>query len=245
MKSKKMVLVTAGSRGIGAAIVRVLSKHYNIVFTYRTNKEQAELLAKSLTNNNTFCVCYPCDVTKTSEVKSFCEMLLDKHGTPYALINNAGISVNNLQINMTIAEWQTVIETNLNATFYFNHYLLNPMIIDGDGCIINISSISGLRGNIGQTSYSASKAAQIGMTKSLAKEVAMFNVRVNSIAPGLVETEMTAELPKKVLDQLIKSTPLRKIGQPDDVAKMVEYLLGEGGNFITGQTMVIDGGLSI
>ncbi|WP_392566642.1 SDR family NAD(P)-dependent oxidoreductase [Utexia brackfieldae] len=245
MRDKKLVFITAGSQGIGAAIVTRLAQYYRVVFSYRNHQTEAQALAQSLCDSGAECYCYRCDVTNTADVQQLCETLLQDHGVPYGVIHNAGMAINHLQMNTTITQWQQVIETNLNAIFYFNHYLLNPMIIQGDGCIVTISSIAGIRGNIGQTSYSASKAAQIGMTKSLAKETGRFNIRVNTVAPGLIETEMTAAMPENHLRQLIKTTPLGRIGQVDEVASMVAYLLSDNGRFITGQTLVIDGGLSI
>lgn len=242
---RPLVLVTAGSNGIGAAIVREVIDDFDVVFTYRNKKEQAEQLLASLAGAEHRCACLPCDVSSVEDVEAVCSKVLKDYGTPYALINNAGTAINDLQINMRIGDWQSVVDTNLNGLFYFNHFLLEPMMMEGDGCIINISSVSAIRGNIGQTCYSATKAAQIGMTRSLAKEMARFNIRINAIAPGIIETGMTSSLPDKHLRQLVKATPLGRIGQPEDVARMAGFLLGEGGRYITGQTMVIDGGLSI
>lgn len=243
-EKRKTVLVTAGSRGIGAAIVKELVRNnYKVILTYHTNQALAETLSASLNQDNN-CLCYPCDVTDANQVKSLCEKILNEHGTPYALINNAGVSKNNLFLQTSIEEWHDVINVNLNSIFYFSHCLINPMMLAGEGCIINISSISGLRGNAGQTSYSASKAAQIGFTRSLAKETGRFNIRVNCITPGIIDTDMTAAIPKPNMDAILKLTPLRKTGQPEDIAMMTAFLLGEGGRHITGQTLTIDGGLS-
>lgn len=246
MVEKKLVLVTAGSRGIGAAIVKeLIQQNYHVVFTYNKNKDLSEQLAYSLNENGDTCWYYPCDVGNPAEVKELCATLLENHGVPYGIINNAGITRDNLIISMSINEWMDVINTNLNAIFYLNHYLLNSMLIQKDGCIININSISGLRGNVGQTNYSASKSAHYGFTKSLAREVGNFNIRVNCIAPGPIATDMLSSIPEKKINKLIKATPLRKIGVPEDIALMVTFLLGRGGRHITGQTLTVDGGLSI
>lgn len=246
MANKKLVLVTAGSRGIGAAIVKELARQgYLVVFTYNKSREHAEALAASLNIIGEVCWYYPCDAGNVDAVNELCSFLLKNHGVPYGIINNAGIAKDNLHFNMDIADWIDVINTNLNSIFYLNHFLLNEMMLKGDGCIININSISGLRGNVGQTNYAASKSAQYGLTKSLAREVGNFNIRVNSIAPGLIETDMTSSIPKKTISQLIKMTPLRRLGEPEDIAMMVAFLLGRGGRHITGQTLVVDGGLSI
>ncbi|MDC6120838.1 SDR family NAD(P)-dependent oxidoreductase [Serratia rubidaea] len=246
MGDKKLVLITAGSRGIGAVIVKELVQQgYRVVFTYRENREAAESLAKSLNIKDDVCWCYPCDAGNLNEVKKLCEVLLTQHGVPYGIINNAGKIKDTLHFDMKIDDWLDVINTNLNSIVYLNHYLLNAMMLNKDGCIININSIAGLRGNVGQTNYSASKSAQYGLTKSLAREVGNFNIRVNCIAPGPVATDMISSVPKKTMDQLIKLTPLRKMGEPEDIAMMVTFLLGAGGRHITGQTLVVDGGLSI
>lgn len=245
MSERRLVLVTAGSKGIGEAIVRALVEDYNVIFTYRSNQAQAQALVEALSKNGKVCECLPCDVTKTESVQKVCETILDKYGAPYGVVHNAGITMNSLQMMMSLEDWHTVINTNLNAIFYFNHYLLDPMVVKGEGSIVNISSISALRGNIGQSGYAASKAAQIGMTLSLAKEVAMFNIRVNNIAPGLVNTEMLSDIPKKRFDEMVKLIPLKRVGQPDDIAKATRFLLGDDAQYITGQTLVIDGGLSI
>ncbi|WP_300003793.1 3-oxoacyl-ACP reductase FabG [uncultured Cedecea sp.] len=246
MNNKKLVLVTAGSRGIGAAIVKELvQQNYFVVFTYKSNKDLAEELVSSLNKDDTVCCCHPCDVSNINDIKELSDFLLKKHGVPYGIINNAGITRDDFNFSMSIDAWLDVINTNLNSLFYINHYLLNAMLLKKDGCIININSISGLRGNVGQTNYSASKSAQYGFTKSLAREVGNFNIRVNCIAPGPIATDMISSIPKKTLAQLVKLTPLQKMGEPEDIAMMVSFLLGHGGRHITGQTLVIDGGLSI
>lgn len=246
MNKKKLVLITAGSRGIGASVVKKLvEKNYEVVFTYKNNRCLAEDLASSLNKKEAVCSFYPCDVGKEDEVKKLCEILLEKHGVPYAIINNAGITRDEFHFSMEPDDWIKVINTNLNSIFYLNYYLLNAMMIENDGCIININSISGFRGNAGQTNYSASKSAQYGLTKSLAREVGRVNIRVNCISPGPVDTDMISTIPKKMLSQLKKATPLRKIAEPEDIAMMVAYLLGKGGRHITGQNFVIDGGLSV
>lgn len=246
MVDKKWVLVTAGSRGIGSAIVKELVKqNYKVIFTYKSNVELARDLMHSLNVNGEVCWCYPCDVSDFNSVKKLCETIRENHSIPYAVINNAGITKDALSFAMSIDDWLDVINTNLNSLFYLNHYLLNDMMMQRDGCIININSIAGLRGNVGQTNYAAAKSAQYGFTKSLAREAGNFNIRVNCIAPGLIKTDMLSSVPEKALSQLTKQTPLRKIGEPEDIALMVAFLLGKGGRHITGQTIVIDGGLSI
>ncbi len=216
-----------------------------MVFTYNKGKEDAENLTKHLNKDEETCWNYPCDVGKLEQVKLLSQRVFDKHGIPYAIVNNAGIVKDNFLLNMHPDEWSDVINVNLNSLFFITHFFLNEMLGSGDGCIVNMSSITGIRGNAGQANYAAAKAGQIGFIKSLAKEVGVFNFRVNCIAPGLVGTDMISSMPEKLINNFVKATPLRKMTQPEEIADMVAFLLGKGGKNITGQVMVIDGGLSI
>lgn len=245
MSERKLVLVTAGSKGIGKGIVTKLIQDYDVIFTYRSNPEAAKALASELSVNGSICKCLPCDVIKIEDVQNVCETILAEHGAPYGIVHNAGVAINTLQMMMSIEDWKSMIDTNLNAIFYFHHYLLDPMIVKGEGSIISISSILAFRGNIGQTGYAASKSAHTGLISSLAKEVAMFNIRANSIAPGLIDTEMLSDIPKKRFDELHKGIPLKRLGTPDDVAKVVKFFLSDESQYITGQSLIVDGGLSI
>jgi len=246
MTNKKWIFLTAGSRGIGAEIVRRLAEEgYSVIFTYHTNREKAEQLAAEINSKGFYCRCYHCDVRDHDRVKALCEQLLQKYGAPFGLINNAGISRDKLLINTTVSEWQEVFDTNINAIFYTIHSLLPAMIAAYEGVIINIGSVAGLRGNAGQSVYSASKSAVAGLTRSLAREVGLFHIRVNIVAPGPVETDMLTSLTDKKRKLLTAQTALKKIGKPADVANAVSFLLGPGGEHITGQTLIIDGGLSI
>lgn len=244
--SRKLALVTAGNRGIGAAIVKQLVEEgYRVVFTYHKDKEAAQNLEKILNKYGEVCWCYQCDVGDIEQVKALSERVFDVHGIPYAIINNAGIVKDNLLLNMHLHEWNDVINVNLNSIFFMTHFFLNEMLGSGDGCIVNISSITGIRGNAGQANYAAAKAGQIGFTKSLAKEIGAFNIRVNCVAPGLVNTDMVSSISERVMNGFVKATPLRRMSQPEEIADMVSFLLGKGGKSITGQVMVVDGGLSI
>ncbi len=246
MTNKKWIFVTAGSRGIGAEIVRRLAEEgYSVIFTWHTNQEKAEKLVQSLDKKGLSCRCYCCDVRDHAAVKDLCERLLQAFGAPFGIVNNAGISKDKLLINTEVSEWQEVMDININSVFYTIRSLLPAMIQAGQGAIINIGSVAGLRGNAGQSVYSATKAAQAGLTRSLAREVGLFQIRVNCIAPGPIETDMLTALPDKKRKALTGQTALKKFGQPADVANMVSFLFGPGGEHITGQTLVIDGGLSV
>ncbi len=246
MQNDKWIFVTSGERGIGAGIVRRLAAEgYKVIFTYHTQQDQALQFTDEIKLKGGDCHCYYCDVRDQQGVKQLCTDLINDYGAPYGVINNAGIKNDKLLVNTEMRAWQTVIDTNLNGTFHVIHSMISAMIAAGNGCVITLSSVSALRGNIGQTSYAASKAAQLGLTQSLAREVGRFNIRVNNIAPGLIETEMFSSLSPHACKSLIAQTALRKVGGTDDIARMVSFLLGEGGNYITGQTMIIDGGLSI
>jgi 3-oxoacyl-[acyl-carrier protein] reductase len=246
VRKNKWVLVTGGSRGIGACIVTTLAgAGYDVIFTCHDSQKEALRLVDEVSHDNSQCQYYRCDVSDAEQVKKLCKHLITEYGAPYAIINNAGITLDNLLINTRSEDWHRIIATNLDAQFYFSQQLLPAMLSTGSGCIIGISSVAGIRGNIGQTAYSASKAAQAGFTRSLAREVGRFNIRVNSIAPGIIDTAMLKLLPPKALTRLVSQVALGKPGCTEDIAAMVEFLLSDRARYITGQTLVIDGGLSI
>lgn len=246
MINKKWVFVASGESGIGAGIVkRLASEGYKIIFTYRSREDRALAVSHDIKAKGGECDYYYCDIRDNEKVKALCLNLVSTHGAPYGIVNNSGKKNDKLLLNTEIDEWHDVINTNLNGTFYVIRALLPSMIATGDGCVIVISSVSALRGNVGQTAYSASKAAQCGLIRSLAREVGLFNVRVNSVVPGLIETDMLASLEPKQRKLLASQTALRKTGCTDDIAQTVSFLLGDGGKYISGQNIVVDGGLSI
>lgn len=242
---KQWVLVTGGSRGIGAGIVQQLNAAgFNVAFTYQKSAELACALAQALHGAAAWCETYACDVSRSEEVQALAKQLMEKHGAPYAVINNAGQTRDALLLRMTPEHWHSVIDTNLNSIYYVTHAFLEAMLLEENGCIVSIGSVSALRGNIGQTNYAATKAAVLGFSKSLATEVGRFNIRVNVIAPGIIESDMTQSIPENLVKKWRPLIPLRKFGGVTDVALMVEFLLGPGGNYITGQCFAIDGGLT-
>lgn len=241
----KIVLVTGGSRGIGSDIVKLLAKEgYHVIFTYNTDIKSAIKINEELELDGAKSSYFKCDISDSSQIKKLCDTVLDNYGVPYAIIYNAGISIDNLHINTTELEWNKIINTNLNSIYHFNNCLLKEMLQLDDSCIVAISSITSLKGNIGQVAYGASKAAINGMVKSLAKEVGRFNIRVNCIAPGFIETEMLDTIPPLAFKNIKKGIPLNRIGQVSDISSLVSFLISKSGKYITGQTIIVDGGLS-
>ncbi|MFO2462458.1 SDR family oxidoreductase [Pseudomonas sp. 15FMM2] len=241
---RKWIFVTGGSRGIGAEIVRSASRNYDVVFTYKTSMIEAKALAEQLNNepgNRVEAV--HCDVSDVSQVEDVAQSLIQRYGPPYAVINNAGVAEDSLFSNLDEQALTHIFSQNVFSAFSVSRAFIGSMMGESDACIINISSVSGIKGNVGQSAYSATKAALIGMTRSLALEMSRFNMRVNSIAPGYIETDMTRHL-KDSGTGLKKSIPLRRFGSTVEVASLVDYLLSEGAAYITGQTLVIDGGLT-
>lgn len=241
----KTVLITGSSRGIGKCIAENLAKEgFNVVLNYNKSKHQAEEIKKNLNEagyNNI--EIFKADVSKRSEVKKMVKYTLQKFGNIDVLINNAGIAKLHLFMNITDEEWNEIIDVNLNSVFYTTQEVLPNMIHNKTGCIINISSVWGMVGASCEVAYSTSKAGIIGMTKSLAKELGPSNIRVNSIAPGIIDTDMNSNLDEAIRKQLIEETPLEKIGKPEDIYKCVKWLIED--EFTTGQVISPNGGFVI
>lgn len=243
--NKRWVFVSGGSRGIGAAIVRVLVEHeYSVVFTYRTSAEAAEKLCEQLQRSEGFCEACQCDVSCPQQVQDLSIRLLDRYGAPYAIVNNAGETQDALLYHMQNEAWDSVITNNLRSAFLVSRAFVEALIGGADGCIIHLSSVTAFHGNAGQVNYAATKAGVIGMTRSLAVELGRFNIRVNSIAPGVIATDMAESIPLPNQKRLLAGIPLGRVGHVNDIALAVAYLLGEGGRYISGSTLVIDGGMS-
>lgn len=237
------VLVTGGSRGIGRAIVEEFASAGRAVgFTYCASSDHATELERQFSANGTKVKAYRADVRDFARAEEvLCEVEQDL-GPVEVLVNNAGIRRDSALHNMSPEAWRDVIETNLSGTFNYSQIAIRRMIRRG-GAILNITSVSGITGLSGQANYSASKAGVIGFTKALAKEVARFGVRVNAIAPGLIESDMTASLNEKARENLRAAIPLGKPGTPRDVAKLAAYLASQDAAYITGQVYTIDGGM--
>ncbi len=245
MANQKWVFVTGGTRGIGAGIVkRLANAGYSVAFSYRSSDESATALERECADGERWCKGFRCDMSSHDAVRQLSETLYADHGAPYAVINNAGITRDALIFMMGPDKWNDVIRNNLDSVYHATHAFVPKMAENKDGCLINISSVSAIKGNAGQANYAATKAAMIGMAKSLAIELGRFNLRVNTVAPGLIATEMTQEMGDAQKKKLLSHIPLRRLGSIDDVAAMVEFLLGDGGRYVTGQTFVIDGGLT-
>lgn len=236
-----VVVVTGGSRGIGAEIVKTLAnENYKVILNYNNSKEQAEKIQQELLEQGKEIEIIKADVSKKEEAEKLIQFAINKFNKIDILINNAGISQEGLFTDVTEEEWQKIINTNLNSVFYCTQQALKYMIQKQQGCIINISSIWGETGASCEVAYSTTKAAINGMTKALAKEVGPSNIRVNAIAPGIIDTDMNKKLTIEELEQIKEEIPLNKIGKAIDIAKCVKWLVED--EYTTGQIISINGG---
>ena len=233
----KVVIVTGGSRGIGAEIVRQLAnENYKVVLNYNKSEQQAKQIKQELKQIAIF----QADVSIREEVKKLIDFTIQTYGTIDVLINNAGIAQEKLFTDITDEDWQQILDTNLNSVFYTTQEVLPEMINKKEGKIINISSIWGITGSSCEVAYSTTKAAINGMTKALAKELGPSNIQVNSIAPGIINTEMNENLTNEDLEEIRQEIPLEKIGKPSDISKCVKWLIED--EYTTGQIISINGG---
>ena len=242
-----LALITGGARGIGKGIVETFARAgASVAFTYVSDRSRssAEQLAKELSEQHSIrAVAYQSDAGDFQQAETLVSKVVSELGTISTLVNNAGITRDNLLLRMTEQQWDEVIATNLKSIFNLSKAILKPMMGARRGAIINISSIVGLQGNAGQSNYAASKAGVIGFSKSLAKEVGSRGIRVNTITPGFIETEMTEELSEDMRKKWVDNIPLKRGGQPEDVAMACIFLASPMGAYITGQTLSVDGGL--
>lgn len=240
----KTVLITGGSRGIGRCIVENLAiDGYNVILNYNKSEKEAKEIQKELKNKGYKIEIYKADVSKREEVTKMVHFILDKFQNIDVLINNAGIAKIQLFTDITDTDWNEMLKTNLNSVFYCTQEVLPNMIRNKSGLIINISSIWGLVGASCEVSYSATKAAIDGMTKALAKELGPSNIRVNSIAPGIIDTQMNSKIDDEIKKQIVEETPLQKMGQPIDIFKCVKWLIED--TYTTGQVISPNGGYVI
>lgn len=241
---KRTIIVTGASRGIGAAIVKMLAKEdYNIVLNYNKSEEIAKKMQEEFTKQGKNVEIFKADVSKREEVKKLIEFTINKFEKIDVLINNAGISQTRLFTDITDEDWNNMLNVNLNSVFYMTQEVLPYMIHEKEGCIINISSIWGITGAACETHYSVAKAGVDAMTKSLAKELGPSNIRVNSIAPGIIDTDMNKYLSDEELANIEGEIPLGKIGSPETIAKCVKWLIED--DYTTGQIIGINGGWNI
>jgi 3-oxoacyl-[acyl-carrier protein] reductase len=240
----RVALITGGSRGIGRAMVEEFAgAGYAVAFTWGSNREAADALVECIASKGGSAVGFEADVRNFERALEVVKETQEKVGSVSVLINNAGIRKDTPLMKMDPASWQDVIDTNLTGTFNYTRALIGEMIRRG-GSIVSITSTSGVTGMAGQTNYSASKAGVIGFTKALAKEVVRFGVRVNAIAPGFIETDMTATIDEAVRRKLYSQIPMGKPGSARDIAKLALYLGGDDSQYVTGQIWNMDGGLT-
>lgn len=240
----KVCFVTGASRGIGKEVALVLAKEgYDIALNYRKETDELLDLKAQIQNMNVKCLTIKGDVTNFEDCKNMCEKIIAEFGRIDVLVNNAGITNDMLLMRMKEDDFTSVINVNLVGTFNVTRNVINYMIKQKEGRIINISSIVGITGNAGQTNYSSSKAGIIGFTKSLAKEVGSRNILVNAVAPGFIKTDMTDILKEELKIEIQKSITLKRMGEARDVANVVKFLASDDSSYITGQVIQVDGGM--
>lgn len=242
----KIALVTGASRGIGKGIAQKLaSLGATVLINYNGSREQAESLAAQITESGGQAQCIGCDVSDFTACAGMVEEIINKYGRVDILVNNAGVTRDNLIMRMSEEDYDRVLDTNLKGAFNTIRHLSRYFLKQRGGKIVNISSVSGVLGNAGQANYSASKAGLIGLTKSVARELASRGVCVNAVAPGFIDTDMTRALSEKTIEAGVAAVPMGRMGSVADIAETVAFLVGEQSNYITGQVICVDGGMAI
>ncbi len=241
----KVAVVTGASRGIGRAIGLALSEAGATVALLSRSEKRLREVSKEITGRGGRATTHPCDIRERKDVESTFKDIIAQHGTVHVLVNNAGVTRDHLIMRMSSENWAAPLETNLTGAFNCIRASVRPMIRQRFGRIISITSVVGVMGNAGQTNYAASKAGLIGLTKSAAKELASRGITVNAVAPGYINTVLTAKLSGSTKKKLIEYIPLGRLGEPEDVAPAVVFLASDGARYITGQTLLVDGGMVI
>lgn len=244
MLKDKVAIVTGGTRGIGRAIaLKLADQGANIVINYRNSDKEAEELKAILEEKGVKVLTVKCDISNFEDSKNLMDKCKEVFGKIDILVNNAGITKDTLIMRMKEQDFDNVIDVNLKGTFNCAKHASAIMLKQRFGKIINMTSVVGIAGNAGQVNYAASKAGVIGLTKSLAKELGSRGITVNAVAPGFINTDMTASLSEKVKEEASKNIPLKRLGDPEDVANLVGFLASDAANYITGQVINVDGGM--
>jgi 3-oxoacyl-[acyl-carrier protein] reductase len=242
----KNCIVTGGSRGIGKAIALTFAKlGANIAITYSRSADAANDVVSEIEKSGSKGIALQADATDYSKAEEVIAKVIEEWGSLDVLVNNAGITKDNLILRMNEEQWDAVINTNLKSVFNYSKAAAKPMMRARGGSIINIGSVVGISGNAGQSNYAASKAGLIGFTKSYAKELASRNIRANVVAPGYIMTEMTENLDEKVLESIKQETPLGRAGNPEEVSNVVAFLASDLSSYITGEVLRVDGGMAM
>lgn len=242
----KIAVVTGAGRGIGRGIALALAREgAMVVVNYNGSKERAEEVVRTIEEAGGKAAAIQCNISDFEAAKEFFANVVKEYGKIDILVNNAGITKDNLMMKMSEEEFQSVIQTNLAGTFHGVKFVTRPMMKQRQGRIINIASVSGVIGNMGQANYYASKAGVIGLTKAAAKELASRNITVNAVAPGFVATEMTDVLSDSVKEAAVATIPLGRFGEVEDIAETVVFLASDKAKYITGQVICVDGGIAI
>jgi len=241
----KIALITGGSRGIGEAIAkRYAEQGASVAFTYRSSEERAKKIEAELQAMGVKAKGYKSDASSYEQAEALVKDVLEEFGQVDILINNAGITRDNLMLRMTEEQWDQVMETNLKSVFNLTKQIIRPMMKNRSGSIINMSSVVGVFGNAGQANYAASKAGMIGFSKSIAKEIGSRGIRCNSVAPGFIETDMTDELNEKTKEAFLASIPMKRLGDPNEVADVCVFLGSDMSKYVSGQTISVCGALN-
>lgn len=242
---KRVAIVTGASRGIGAAIAQQLANDGRHVVCVARNEEKLAEVKKQIESAGGSADTTTCDVSDGESLAHMIEQVSDDQGRLDILVNNAGITRDNLLMRMSDEEFDEVVQTNLRSAFTASRAAARPMMRGKWGRIVNLGSVAGLIGNSGQANYAAAKAGVVGLTKSLARELAGKNITANVVAPGFVQTDMTENLPQQVKDQVQEHTPLKRFGQPEEIAAAVGFLSSEAAGYVTGQVLAVDGGMTM
>jgi 3-oxoacyl-[acyl-carrier protein] reductase len=240
----KVALITGGSGDIGEAAIRELAgQGCRVYFTYNSSKDQAGLITSELEQDGKQATAKQCDIKDKQQVRALVAHIVETEGRIDILVNNAGIYKDNLFTTMKDEEFEDVVQTNLFGTFYCTKAAVDNMYRNRSGVVINISSIAGITSSFGQANYSSAKGAVIAFGRTIAAELAPKNIRVNTIAPGLIDSSMVKRIPRNIMKQTLSAIPINRLGQPSEIAKVVSFLASEDSSYIVGQTIVADGGL--